>query len=161
MSEQDPTDLVGATNRLTEKVNELAAQISLSKANQATLAANQTALSAANHKQRNLTRFVSLLLVLTIGALGYTYTLASDLKQNAVAGCKNSNESRLGAERLWVGIIDAPKPDGTPERPPEVQKQVDDLRSFVNKLYQQRDCDHLGKKYPLPELPDSLKPRGQ
>lgn len=146
MSADEPTDLVAATNRLAKKVNDLAGQISVAE-DQA-------------RRQRHTTRLVAVVVVVLIGALGYTYSLARDLKQNAVANCENANQGRLGAESLWLAIIDAPGPDGKPvKRPAAVQAQVDDLRAFVEGTYRQHDCSNLGKKYDLPEKPDSLKAR--
>lgn len=86
---------------------------------------------------------------------------ATDAVQtNAVKSCQNANQSRKGTLRLWLGIIDAPRPAGAPSRTPEQQKQTADLREFIEQLFQPRDCQNLDRDYPLPELPDSLKPKG-
>ena len=86
---------------------------------------------------------------------------ADAVQTSSVKNCQNANQSRKGTLRLWLGIIDAPRPAGSPARTEEQLQQVADLRQFVRELYQERDCEDLNRTYPLPELPDSLKPRSE
>lgn len=153
MTEQPNDDLLVISRDLTESVKELRLKLTIT--------------DDATRRQQRWIVATWALTALVLAGLIFTWSLYQQIQDavdvneaNAVTSCQNANESRVGARRLWLGIIDAPGPDGKPvERPPAVQAQVNDLRSFVEELYQQRDCSDLGREYPLPELPDSLKPK--
>lgn len=178
----DPNQLVAATQTLAERVHELGQKIALSeesqreiKAHQAEIqsqakqqAKNVAAIAEGNRRQRRWIRVQAVCGVLLLGGLIWLWNVAaaandaaSGVRTNAVTNCQNSNQARQGTLRLWLGIIDAPRPKGSPARTEEQQQQIADLRLFVEQLFQQRDCQNLDRQYPLPELPDSLKPRSE
>lgn len=174
MSEsEDPTRLVAATQTLAERVHALGKKIEISEKSQREIqsqarqqAINVTNIEVAAKRQRVWIRVQAVCGVLLLAGGIWLWNVAADandaadaVKTNAVTNCENTNESRKGTLRLWLGIIDAPRPQGSPARTEEQEQQIADLRQFVEQLFRPRDCKHLDRPYPLPELPDSLKPR--
>lgn len=171
----DPNQLVAATQALADRVHELGAKIALAEESQREIKAHQVEIASQAKQQalnvRNIRRSTRVLAVCGILLLvGFIWVrnvaddannAAAAVKTNAVKNCENTNEARKGTLRLWLGIIDAPRPAGSPARTEAQEQQVADLRQFVRELYQQRDCNDPSRTYPLPELPDSLQPRSE
>lgn len=170
---EDPAQLVAATQTLAERVHELGEKIAISEASQREIqsqarqqAINVTNIEVAAKRQRVWIKVQAVCGVLLLGGGIWLWNVAAaannaadGVKTNAVTNCQNANEARKGTLRLWLGIIDAPRPEGSPARTKEQEQQIADLRQFVEQLFRPRDCTHLGRTYPLPDLPDSLKPR--
>lgn len=57
-----------------------------------------------------------------------------------VANCEAGNEFRKGERELWGFIFEAPT--ATP-RTPEQQKQFDDFKAIVDRIFAPRDCSAL------------------
>lgn len=102
-------------------------------------------------------------LVLAIGACVGTYVndraidsatqkRIEDNEANAVTNCQNANESRAAARTLWNFVFDlslATNPDVTAEQ----VAYVGEVRAWVGKVYQERDCGDLSRAYPIPPPP--------
>lgn len=182
MSEPDPNALVPAVQELAERVHGLAERVALSQQAQREIKAHQTeiqaqavqqglnvaAIAEGNKRQGRWIKVQTAVIVALLAGgvvlwnVAVTANHATDAVQStAVKSCQNTNEARKGTLRLWLGIINAPRPQGSPTRTEAQEQQIADLRQFVEQLFQPRDCHNLDRTYPLPELPDSLKPRSE
>lgn len=95
-------------------------------------------------------------LLVAFSAVGWSWqnTRASNAQQqeNAVTNCENANESREAARTLWGYVVDLSEANNT-DATPEEAAYLDEFRAWINKVYAQRDCSDLSKKYPLPPPP--------
>jgi hypothetical protein len=57
-----------------------------------------------------------------------------------VANCDAGNEFRAGERELWGFIFEA---QPAAPRTPEQQKQLDEIRAIVDRIFAQRDCSEL------------------
>lgn len=141
LPEPEPTDLLGATIRLTHRVEALTKNV--------TIAAQQNEiLRKQTVRTRWLTWTVALILMVG-GAFGYR--LYDTLTDNAIQSCENANQSRTATLSLWTFILEvsAQNPDQTPAE----RQLLVDLGEWIGVLYAQRDCTDLSREYPIPPPP--------
>ena len=103
-----------------------------------------------------------LFIIIALAALSGIWLGAAASVQNGrnlVTNCENANESRAASRALWGYILDvsmASNPDPTKHE----QRFYDDFREYINAVYIQHDCSDLSKKYPLPDPPKVIAPKG-
>jgi hypothetical protein len=148
-------DLLTEVRRLIKQVEFLAGQvtalgshISISK---------ETAL-AADKAARRATFLTRIAVGVSIACLllgGVDVYLFHNTRVNAVVACRNANESRAGNEAAWQFLIDA-SVSSNPAQTPAQQALTSRFQHWINTLYQQHDCSHLNRTYPVP-APPTLK----
>lgn len=75
-------------------------------------------------------------------------TRIADNEANAKTSCENANESRSASRILWSYVVDLASA-GSPGQ----DSYFGDLRAWINKVYQPRDCSDLSRKYEIPPPP--------
>lgn len=76
----------------------------------------------------------------------------AEAQSNAVTSCENANETRKANRALWGFVIDLSLAGNKDATPQEIA-YLGQVREWVNKVYQDRDCGDLSKSYPLPPPP--------
>ncbi len=108
-------------------------------------------------KATRTNRILSLLLVLALLVVGFQIWQnrrdLDDREGDARQTCLNSNERTKVTLNLWLGIIDAPQDPNAPPRTPQQQRDIDDLRAYVEDGYALRDCNDLSEEYKAPKFP--------
>lgn len=87
-------------------------------------------------------------LVVVVGGLAY---LAVQNRQNAVTSCENANESRIAVLEGWHFILGWELVDKGNNPAETTMSEM--ILPWFDKVYAQRDCTDLAKKYPIPPVP--------
>lgn len=148
MSANDPNELLAASRDLTNRIDRLGK--------------NLTITQEANRRQRTWIIATWCLIGAVVGALAFTFSLYQTVKAavavneaNAVTNCQNANESRRGNSVRWNYVIDVNL--SNPKVTDEQRAYLETVRTWFNKLDAARDCSDLGRKYALPDPPPILK----
>lgn len=72
--------------------------------------------------------------------------------RNAITGCVNANETREASRTLWNFVLDLSLTNNEDATPEEVD-YLGEFRDWIGQVYKERDCDDLGRKYPIPPPP--------
>lgn len=134
MTEDGRDDLLARAGELNEKLEEVPFDRVLKQYNrQRSLLQALLALVVA------LVVVVAVLVVVTVRVYRNSHDIATT-HDIVVANCVAGNEFRAGERELWGFIFDAPP--ATP-RSVQQQKQFDDLKEIVDRIFAQRDCSEL------------------
>lgn len=85
------------------------------------------------------------------GVLTVLYQRSNDSAKNAVVNCQNANESRRATLRLWTFLFDTSL--SNPNVGAQQRQNIEAVEQWIAKLYAQRDCSDLSRKYPIPPPP--------
>lgn len=106
-----------------------------------------------------LTAALAVLAVLGAVVSAYLWAQVNDVVEqneaNAVQACRNANDSRAASAGLWGFVIDVSLADGGES--PQEQRLLEQLRTYVNEVYEPRDCSELDRKYPVPDPPPIIE----
>ena len=89
--------------------------------------------------------------VLLIVARASQGRIEDENKQNAITSCENANDSRAAQRALWGFILQASA--ANKDKTPQQRKTADEFGAWVNKLFAERDCTNLSKRYTIPPPP--------
>lgn len=73
-------------------------------------------------------------------------------RDNAVTSCQNANDSREAQRTLWAFVLQASAANNK-DKTPEQRETAKKFGEWVDKLFADRDCTDLSKRYPLPPPP--------
>lgn len=91
------------------------------------------------------------------GVVWLTFTRSNDNQHNAVINCENANESRKATLSLWTFLFATSLHN--PQTTPQQRANILAVSVWIGKLYAQRDCSDLSRKYPIPPPPTIAAPR--
>lgn len=134
----DNKELLQATETLTNEVHKLADRLS--------------AKEVLHRRTRMLTIIAVIIGVLSAIGVGFAGYAVHQNDQNAKTGCVNANQVREAQRNIWNFLFAATDPND-PEVTEEDKILLDRLETYINKVFAERDCDNLGKKYNLPPAP--------
>jgi hypothetical protein len=73
-----------------------------------------------------------------------------EVEASQVVACQNANETRGDQIVIWDFILDVSAGDDCPR----ARQILEDIRSYIHKVFRERDCTDLDKKYKTPVPPD-------
>lgn len=146
--------LLAATEELTTKVEELSGHLTVSRDQADRIQRQVNRVDSLSRAVLGIALLALLGVFLTGLALVRAQGISDDNKDNAIINCQNANQSRAGNLSLWNFILDK-SAEANPNQTPEQRQVAMDLRDWVAKLYAQRDCSDLSRKYELPPPPTS------
>lgn len=71
---------------------------------------------------------------------------------NAKINCENANDSREANRKIWTLVVEQSARNDN-RTPKDIQNSLA-FQDYINKLYQQRDCNDLDRRYKIPDPPE-------
>lgn len=84
----------------------------------------------------------------------YMWRKAEENHANAYTQCVNNNESRKFQIDMWDYILGHELGDTSKAQAPDEIVMSEEILPKIHYGYRPRDCDHLEKKYDMPEIPN-------
>lgn len=133
--------IVVAADKLSDRVTELTAKLTLQETHQ------------RSAHRRNIA--LGVLAVIAI-ALAVTAVIGWVRVTNLVhQNCANANKIRASSDLVWVWLIDTSIKQNTHASPAEV-RQLRQLESYINAVYAPQNCKHPGQTRPQPTPPSII-----
>lgn len=130
-------ELLQATLGLTQEVHDLSGRLS--------------AKELLQKRTRMLTFVAIFIAVFSIIGTVAAFTSIYQNAQNAKTTCLNANQTREAQSNIWDFVYESNKSD--PELTERDRQAIVRLQQYTDKVFAQRDCDDLSKKYDLPPPP--------
>lgn len=119
-------------------------------------------LATAVDKDRLLadrTRMLTFAVIGLTSAMGFgfawvLYDRGADNRHNAYVQCVNANESRQFNKGMWDYILGHELGDRSEHQAPDELLMSETILPMIHYANRPRDCDHLDRKYDMPEVPD-------
>lgn len=110
-------------------------------------------------RMRYLTAAFGLLAVAAVLGAIYSFQLSREVeatvaqnRETQVQSCQNANQAREANRILWGFVLDL-STASNPDRSPDRQAAMEELRTWINALYAPRDCSDLSRDYSFPDPP--------
>lgn len=135
---------LAATKELTSEVHELAGRFSAKEIIHKRI--RRLGIAAI------IVSSISLIGLVISGYLIYQNSKNVEATENvAKINCENANDSREANRKIWTLVVQTSSND--PNRTPQDIQRAQAFQDYINKLYAQRDCNDLDRRYTIPDPP--------